>query len=41
MAIALFAIACSEPDVTPSKNPSGPSQKISEAQEGNPYQTAC
>ena len=35
LGIALFAIACSEPDVVPSKNPSGPSQNISEAQEGN------
>jgi hypothetical protein len=35
LGIALFAIACSEPDVVPSKNPSGPSQNISEVQEGN------
>ena len=35
LGIALFAIACSEPDVVPSKNPSGPSQNISEAQEEN------
>ena len=35
LAIALFVIACSEPDVVPSKNLSGPSQSISEAQQGN------
>ena len=35
LGIALFVIACSEPDVVPSKNPSGASQNISEAQEGN------
>lgn len=33
--IALFAIACSEPDVVPSKSSSGPSQNVSEGQEGN------
>ena len=35
LGIALFAIACSEPDVVPSKSPSGSSQNISEAQDGN------
>jgi hypothetical protein len=35
LGIALFAIACSEPDIVPSKDASGPSQDVSEVQEGN------
>jgi len=33
LGIALFMIACSEPDVVPSKNPSSPSQNISELED--------
>jgi len=33
LGIALFMIACSDPDVVPSKNPSSPSQNISELED--------
>jgi hypothetical protein len=35
LGIALLAFACSEPDVVPSKTPSGGPQNISEEQDGN------